>query len=326
MINIALDIWENKLKIPREKGKYSFEPIPGTNIILIKSFDNRLGLLIENTSAIPDNFKLKKFEFSFFNKLENKTKKVIYERCQLTLADKSLKANYLIKILFGIFEDSKESITSKKLMQVLKELKKDFDPEEEKRNEIIGVWGELYFLNNLFSKPISISTASCIINGWEGDGGRKKIDFRFGFCKIAIEVKTTTLEERIHHISGHEQFIKPADFNYLIFLSTRILPDDAGVNCLELVNKINKKLKNKSLITEFEDKILIRNNDLCHDTSYRFTQRDKEPFTFYDSKKFELPSIPKGVLKMHWEQNFDSVLPITKNNTKTLLTNMRIKV
>ena len=37
MINIALDIWENKLKIPREKGKYSFEPIPGTNIILIKS-------------------------------------------------------------------------------------------------------------------------------------------------------------------------------------------------------------------------------------------------------------------------------------------------
>jgi len=319
MIEEVLQIWNRKLKLP-SKDQFAIERINDTNLFLTKDFEGKIGIIIENTLELPKNFSLKRFEFKYFKKLENKPKDAIHERCQLMLADKSVEPSFLIKILFGILEcEDKRNITSRDLMEVITSLISTFDPEAQKRNEVIGVWGELFWLKEILSQPIRKEKKAKILRSWESDKIRMKIDMRFAYCKIAVEIKTTTTEERVHHISGLEQFLVPSGFKHLLFLSIRIIEDDAGMTCSELTNMIKSYLDDPELLTIFLDKIFIRGAKICNDIFYRFTPRDNNPLVFFDSKIFPLPSKLKGVTNLQWDQNFDLIKPILNKRLSKIL-------
>jgi hypothetical protein len=303
MIKEVIDIWFNKLKRPNERTKYAYYIIKNTNIILAKNFDGEFGLILTDTSEIPKNFKLKNFDFSYKDNIET-TAGVFFKRCQRMFAHSNVNTDFLIKILFGVLEDAQKPYSSNTLMKVLKELKDLFDPEEQKKIEIIGVWGELFMINELIEHHTNKYIIESILNSWEGDGGRKKIDFRFIHAKIAIEVKTTTDEKRIHHFSGLEQFKVPLGFSNLYFASFRILNDDAGLTCFDITNKIVNKINDKSLIDLLDEKLIVRGRALCYDRYYRFTPRDEDKFSVYNSQKISLPSTPEGVLDIKWRQDF----------------------
>ena len=322
MIKEITEIWLKKLKKPANQGEYSYHAISGTNIILAKNYNDEFGLILTDTNEIPTNFLLKNFTFSYKIKLTT-TSGVDYKRCQRMFASKDVKADYLIKILFGVLEDEQKPYSSNTLVRVLKELKDTFDPAEQKKIEVIGMWGELYLLHTLFDSRLSKIAIENILKSWEGDGGRKKIDFRFLHSKLAIEVKTTTEEQRIHHFSGLEQFTVPAGFKNLYFSSLRIIPED-GYTCYDLVNMINEKIKDKGLIELFDEKLLIRGKEISNDKYYRFTPRDEFKFSFYDAEKFETPSNPKGVSELKWKQDLATQKSVNSIKVKEIYKSIRM--
>jgi hypothetical protein len=313
MIKEAIDIWLGKLPIPSKVEEIAYKQIEGTNIILSKNYKGEFGLIITDTTSIPKNFKLKNFDFSYIEKLETKYG-ARFKRCQQMFAHSNINTDYLIKVLFGILEDEQKPYSSNTLIKVLKELNSLFNPEEQKRNEVIGVWGELFMINKLIDWGADKIKIENIINSWEADGGRMKIDFRFLHAKIALEVKTTTEVQRIHHFSGLEQFTIPYGFDNLYFASLRVLPDGAGESCDEIVIKIKNNIADKSLVNIFEERLLVRGRSLCYDDYHRFTPRDENAFSLYNAKSIKTPSIHDGIIEVNWKQNLDLELQI--ENTK----------
>ena len=307
MLTKIIDTWFNKLKTPTEDS-LSFEIIDGTNLFLTKNHEDKIGLIIENTIEIPASFKLKNFEFIYYPNLENKKKEQEHRNCQLILANKNVNPEYLIKILVGIFDlENTKYITSTDLIKILNELKYVFDTESVSEIEIVGVWGELFFLYQVLTVVENKDDFINIINSWEGTNSRKKIDFRFLKQKHAFEIKTTKEDQRRHHISGHEQFIKPLGFNNLSFASIKIINDEAGYTCNDLFSMISTLLANQELIVSFKEKCILRGLGYCNNKIYRYTPRDANAFSFYNSNSFTLPIIPIGVSKLEWEQDFDII-------------------
>ena len=307
MLTKIIDTWFNKLKKPTEDS-LSFEIIDGTNLFLTKNHENKIGLIIENTIEIPASFKLKNFDFIYYPYLENKKKAQEHRNCQLILANKNVNPEFLIKLLVGIFDlDNTKYITSTDLIKVLNELKYIFDTESISEKEIVGVWGELFFLHEILNIEEKKDEYINIINSWEGTNSRKKIDFRFLKQRQAFEIKTTKEDQRIHHISGHEQFIKPLGFTNLFFGSIKIINDEAGYTCNDLYSMISNILENQELILTFKDKCILRGLDYCNNKTYRYTPRDSNKFAYFNSISFTLPTVPIGISKLEWEHDFDII-------------------
>jgi hypothetical protein len=318
-IESIFDMWHNKLKTPKPR-EFNFQPLKGRNILLVKNEDNRIGLVIIGTKKIDSSFKLKNFSFEYFKVLKSKALGKDYERCQMILADRTVNPDYLINILFGIFKiEHKENITSKDLFDIMTKVKDMFDPEASVRNEVIGVWGELNFLNFIIGMSNDKVSKERMLSSWESKGGRKKIDFRFVHAKIAVEVKTTTSEKRIHHFSGHDQFLKPSGFDSLLFYSLRITEDHAGSTCSDILEQIKSKLADTELIDTLEEILVIRGWSISNNNHYRFTSRDGKSIFLFDSSSYKLPGQPKGVSNMEWEHNLEVEDPIASKKLKIIL-------
>ena len=189
MVSKALEIWDTKLKRPEKKGIFSIERLKESNLLLTKDQEGKIGFIVENTLLINNQISLKNFEIIFHEQLFNPKSKKYHRNCLLVLADKNVNPEFLIRILVGLLEESlSEKITSKDLIGILKKVSETFDLISNNKEEIIGAWGELYFLNVLIQTVKNdISAQSKIIKSWESVLGRKKIDFRFHNSKIAIK-------------------------------------------------------------------------------------------------------------------------------------------
>jgi hypothetical protein len=321
-IEHILLLWQKKLKTP-DKGEFNFLPLKGRNILLVKDDKNRIGLLIIGTKQLDKSIQFKNFHFSYFKELKSKSQGKVYQRCVMVLADKNVNADYLINILFGIFKiESKMDITSKDLIDVMNKVQEMFDPKASIRNEVIGLWGELHCLNTLLARKMSNELKEQLISAWESKTGRKKIDFRFIESKIAIEVKTTTSEKRIHHFSGHEQFLIPDGFNKLLFQSISITDDEAGFTCKNISDIIRDKLDDAELIEDFNERLVIRGWSIANDNEFRFTSRDKSDIYLFDSSSYLLPTQPKGISNIEWELDLDISKNLSINQVNTVIKNI----
>ena len=307
LLKNVIETWKFKLKIPKS-GTYSFEEIEDCNVILIKNSDNELGIIIHKTLPIPESFKVKNFQFSYHKKIINNEKNISYENCQMILIGKELNEEYIINILFSILDyASKKIVDSFDIMNIVSTVNENFQIENFSYNEIIGVWGELAFLIHMMQDVKEKDKIFEVLNAWESEYSRNKIDFRFHKIKIACEIKTTVKEERIHHISGHKQCVPPQNIDTLYFISIRIKDDDTGHSCNDLTNLIIQMLNEQNLIDLFKNKIEVRGSKYCHNQTNKFSYLDSKKYNIYNSDSIELPIIPKGVYEMEWKQSFDFV-------------------
>lgn len=307
LLKNVIETWKFKLKIPKS-GTFSFEEIHGSNVILIKNSNDELGIIIHKTLPIPESYKVKNFQFSYHKQIINKEKNVIYENCQMILIGKELNEDYIINILFSILDyASKKTVDSFDIMNIVNTVNENFQIENFSYNEIIGVWGELSFLLYLIQGVKEKEKLFEVLNAWESENSRNKIDFRFHKIKVACEIKTTVKEERVHHISGHKQCIPPQNIDTLYFVSIRIKDDDTGYSCADLTTQIIQILNEQNLKELFMNKIEVRGAKYCNNQTSKFSYLDSNLFNIYDSKNIELPIIPKGVYDMEWKQSFDFV-------------------
>jgi hypothetical protein len=322
MISNALNIWEKKLKRPKRNELFAIERLNDSNVFLIKDYENRIGLIIENTLQVKSTLEFKKIDIVFFEKLYNPKSKKFHLNCLLFLFEKNVNHEFLIRILVGLMEKSLSGkMTSKEFLEILRKVSETFDLVSSNTQEVIGVWGELYFINKLIQDANhNLLVQSRIIKSWESVLGRKKIDFRFDTAKTAFEIKTTTKDERIHHISGLDQIRLPLGYKEAYIVSFRIIEDEnLGQSCHDLYKKIRDSLFNKELQLEFDERVLIRGSFVCKDKNLKFRSRDILSDNFYPFKKIPKPVLSKAILSVEWNVDFDKISCLGKSRSGIVL-------
>ena len=175
-------------------------------------------------------------------------------------------------------------------------------------NEIIGVWGELYiihFLLNSFKDKKKIQKE--IINGWENYRGRALIDIELNIFKTKIEVKTTTAQERIHHISSIGQVA--VDNEWDGYIASICINEGKGKSCNDIRVDILKLLDN-NLKDLFVQRLEIRGAKLCYDEKYYFEVNDNNKVRYFNFNNVPKPILNNGIINIKWDiilEGIDSI-------------------
>lgn len=98
------------------------------------------------------------------------------------------------------------------------------------KKTIQGLWGELFLISKSKNPHI-------LIEGWHN---RPEEKFDFSFDKLRIEVKSTSIKNRIHHFSIDQ--LSPTNNTQIIIASVFVQPLSGGKTIEDLLTLIVKKL------------------------------------------------------------------------------------
>ncbi len=108
----------------------------------------------------------------------------------------------------------------------------------------IGLFGELLFLEALVA-----AGGAVLLSAWRGPGGE---EHDFGLDEVDIEVKTTSVEKRIHWISGLRQ-LEPTGQRPLYLVSLQVTHGGmTGRTLGELIGTLRQRVENQALNAALE--------------------------------------------------------------------------
>ena len=310
-----LKSWD-KMTRPKPGAKMMLQYL-STNLWIFKTSDNMFGFLISGTiGQLKNNYKniVASWQPHFIDKIN----KIKLENCLVIEASKNIDSKLFCTNISSLFEiqDKNHLFKVNEIEEALRKIEEITLKESDEFNQVVGVWGELYLINELIKITRSEKSKLEIIESWEGVESRSKIDFNFKSIKTKIEVKTTTESIRIHHLNGLEQVSKGTNYNgYLA--SFCINPDDVGVTCNDLVNDIKKNIP-KIYLPVFESKLIIRGN-VCHNSKYQFTINSSKEMEFFDFSQVPKPDIEDGIGKIEWDAILENRRYLNKNEKNSLL-------
>ena len=244
-------------------------------------------------------------ELPFFENLE-----VIFDqtpggaRIGLTLTDEHLFKSFSV-MCFDIAERSKSGKSLEDSFMIALDCLRDWSELFKRRgkigvtrNEVIGLWGELYCLDAILLS--NVANDELIIQGWRGPNGDQR---DIGFNKTRIEVKTQLATKAISlRITSLDQLDDGG--NNLKLILNRITPSDKGLSVIDLAQRLFQRFEpNRNAHSEFERKIILAglNEDLgvCHekfDIDERLIYEVSECFP-----KLTLSTVPVGIKAAEYE-------------------------
>jgi hypothetical protein len=311
MKKIETDIyntWE-KIAKPKHKGAFEIFQYLNTNLWVLKNHTGSFGFLLTDTLSTL-NSEYKNITSDWKKNLKNKEGRVL-NRCLIIEStiniDSKLFCNAISSLLH--IKEKNKFYTISEIQEVLNKIEDITLKEADEFNEVVGVWGELYLINELISHNNIEDVKQDIIESWEGLNTRSKIDFNFKTRFLKIEVKTTTEALRIHHFNTLEQV--STNSNYKGFLASFcIQPDDNGLTCHDIIDAIKHQLP-KNLLQNLEKKIKIRGK-VCNNTKYPFVINQNKQFEFYRFEDVPKPIIEDGISKIEWQAVLDNKIAISK--------------
>lgn len=233
-----------------EENKYS--RIPGTNYFGIYiGFDNdgRTSMFVK-LKRKPNFLKINQYLIYDYNRrtdglwamtvsIADEKYAGVFHKLVIDLVEmtKDESASLAERVFIARFNEWK-TMFEKKLIQDL-----DF-------YKIVGLAGELYFLNEYMIKKYGISQS---IASWIGPSGAEK-DFMTN--DSWYEVKTKSRSKDIIHISNHGQ-LSSENMGYLTIISYEKSSsvDEKSTNLIQLYQKIKKIISNDYLQIEFDKKL-----------------------------------------------------------------------
>ena len=319
MIQEALVIWK-RLPIPKRNESFAIERLASSNVFLAKDYKGSLGFILVNSDVSSSDLRLKHFEISFYKELQNNTGNCIERDCLVFLADVDVDSELLIRVIVAINEFlTTGTISGSYFIKVIKEIVEFFLLVPTGRSQVVGVWGELFFLNFLIKNfTTDVFDAISVVRSWEGTSSRKIVDFIFKHRELAVEVKTTTSSNRLHHIMNHNQLVPPLGMKSLYYLSIRADELENGVSCLQLHDAIRNRLKGSSFISEFDERVLIRGRNVCQDDSIILSPMISIESSLYNAEEIPRPEILPGVLNLSWDVDFASQTPLPTKKVKSI--------
>ncbi len=185
------------------------------------------------------------------------------------------------------------------------------------RNEVIGLWGELFFLKTLL-KHFKFDTISLyyIVKSWENENSRALKDFNFKKHALEIEVKTYTGDSRIHKFFTLDQLI-PTENYFGYVLSINAFETEIGFTLKEITEEIFElfaEINQPELASEFKMKLKLRGaqnviNSKYSDTIKLQVSGNLNSMSFYEMSKISKPQIDGNIISVSWSTNFESIKP-----------------
>lgn len=311
----------SKVAVPRNEDELGMRPLSGTNVLLLKSMDHAFGLCLHGIKE-P---KLKKNYLYLDIGFDKKKEMVVpgkgvqkLKNCLTLMAESDINSSILALILDQLFVLQPDgNFQTVQLFKVLddveKILKRPKNPPT--REEVIGVWGELYFMLYLLRTCANHHNQIAILNSWEGEH-REKIDFRFVSALHAVEVKSTLSENRDHHINGLGQVTVPLGFKdgTLASISLTEIP---GYTCSDLLSEIEATaMGTPSEIDEFKQtlakRILVRGH-VCEDERFSF-DLSQSGMIFFNFDSVPSPSEADNMIPLEWIAKLGDVNPMKSSD------------
>jgi hypothetical protein len=307
--------WE-RLSTPKQKGAFEIFQYFKTNLWILKNNLGCFGFLLTDTISKLDS-DYKNITSDWKKSLKNKEGRIL-NRCLIIESkiniDSKLFCNAITTLLD--IKDKNKFYAINEIREALIKIEEITIKETDEFNEVVGVWGELYLINELITKNNTEIVKQEIIESWEGLSTRSKIDFNFKSRLLMIEVKTTTESFRIHHFNTLDQVSTSINYNGFL-ASFCIQPEDSGLTCNDILNSIKNKLP-KPLLINLENKIKIRGN-VCNNTKYSFIINKAKQFEFYKFEDVPKPIIEEGIGKIEWQAILDNKIAINKKMKDSLL-------
>lgn len=310
-----LKSWD-KMTRPKPGAKMMLQYL-STNLWIFKTSDNMFGFLISGTiGQLKNNYKniVASWQPHFIDKIN----KIKLENCLVIEASKNIDSKLFCTNISSLFEiqDKNHLFKVNEIEEALRKIEEITLKESDEFNQVVGVWGELYLINELIKITRSEKSKLEIIESWEGVESRSIIDFNFKSRKTKIEVKTTIESIRTHHFNGLDQVSKGLTWEgYLA--SFCINTDEGGLSCSDLVNSIKENIS-KDILPFFDSKLKLRGVS-CNNTKHKFVMNQSKKMEFFDFSQVPKPIIEEGVGKIEWNAVLENKQFLDKNDKNNLL-------
>ena len=327
-------MWDS-IPLPTVIGNSNQDEISGTNARVFKDSDGSLGLLISDLETRPDLPKFENLEIDFrpekiLNVPGYPPRKI--RNCIEVRLDPSCDSDLLATILGRMHEIEPSGAFSGELLfgvidEVVEIVRRP--PRPPSKEEVIGVWGEMYLLHLLLAGSESTDHRIKILSCWESDGGaRDIIDFRFPHASggTSIEVKTS-ISERSHHINGISQVTVPDGYSNGLLGSLIIAETDgsSGKTSGGLLADLRALVPDsdegfREFIGSLESKVSIRGPE-CSDERYFFSARDGA-LRLIPVASVPKPTIGDGITEVEWVADVSGCMEMDADGAASLLSSI----
>jgi hypothetical protein len=294
--------WQ-RIPKPKQNGNFEIFQYLKTNLWVLKNSNGGFGFLITDTIS-QLSLEYKNIHSHWKRSLKNNNGQIL-NLCLIIESNDLIDSKLFCSAISSLFEIKDKNYLFKinEIEEALRKIEEITLKESDAYNEVIGVWGELYLINELLKHTSNANNKIEIIESWESAESRSVIDLNIKSKKTKIEVKTTTESIRIHHFNGLGQVT--TDSSQKGFLASLcIIPDDNGLSCLDLVKYIEDNIPSHYL-TIVDKKLRIR-GEVCRNNKFHFSLTPHKTLEFFDFDEVPKPTIEDGVGKITWEATLEN--------------------
>jgi hypothetical protein len=235
-----------KLKLPVSKdiNTYAVKEIKkNSNHLIGINFNKEIAILFDTTKPYSKGDALEYIQLVHNQKCivkEDKNEKnKNYSVLKCSINNQKLKELFL-KLLENIILEIPNKISQKDITDLTRDIFDLFEKiSKPSRETLVGLWGELFVIN-------SSKNTDVLIQAWHPEITDK---FDFFSQNQALEIKTTTSNDRIHNFS-YEQL--NVGNEKLVICSIMLRQNRDGKSLEDLKNEISSRIKNKNLKNQFE--------------------------------------------------------------------------
>jgi len=313
----------HELVVPA-KGEYSIKGI-SKNLYLVKDSMGRGGVLLSHVDTRIKMPLLKNLEFRILgNKrfyLKSGEEKILSD-ILLLRADNEGQIEILqqtIEVLLTKF-CSGIDFTSQHLKDAVLFAIDLWKQQKSQRQEVVGVIGELYWLNQRIEESTDEDHALYLIDGWESSARRTNIDFNYEHLSLYFEIKTSSNGIRLHHFKGKEQLELYASNDEGYVCSIMLVEDNHGFSALDLVQITRELLLKRGFVNSlksYDERCLIRGME-TQDNLYRF-KLSKHGIKYYRMSELDIPIIKDSIVDVSWTTDFEQIDTISLEKEKSIL-------
>lgn len=230
-------------------------------------------------------------------------------------SDSEYLEKYFIKIILILITNIGEKPTLKQLRIEIDKLITLFSKLSRPALKTIqGLWSELLIIER--SK-----NPDYLIKSWH-QTSTDKYDFNDGIDKI--EVKSTIKNRRSHHFSLDQ--LNPNSTSGLIIASVLIIETGTGSNIFNLIESIEKKIENKSLISRVNEIITETLGEEFENSfetffDYQYSSDSILFFKSSDIPTIQKSNIPPNISNVKFECDLTNIKSMKKSKTKSNLYN-----
>jgi len=275
----------------------------GSNVYITRSIEGNTQLILHNTMAPSESFNLKhaklQSEVSFVSSAS-----FDLEDCLVLEFDLGIDAYAIAKVAEHLTRNEGVKTGSDLLhsLDVFRSLVEN-DSFGWSFKRIVSLWGEFAFLERLLSNADTPLKQLRCVQAWQSSAIHCQ-DYCFPESPVALDVKTTTQQTRLHEITSVDQVARQERTElYLASCMIRPVGEDEGWSVVDLLLRIQNELSGESLEV-FDESIERLEMEMEACGAHYFSERNNRPLRLFSASDVpgvrQFTPLPAGVPSLSW--------------------------